>query len=356
SDNCASIVIDGFGIALKYLHYQKYPMASAEKIIKEMFYYLKMAFRQIISNQAWIPEAGKDQVTNELIEKLMQMTQSIKINSQKDIMNDTIVDALYDGLKLNESSFILNVLKLKKFQVARLLMNVNEIFSESMGPGFKPFDVNAYYNRELNSIVYICEGLQEIPADLLHYPMFHKDYPMYLNFANLGTILAHEMAHGFDNTSIYYYKDGNFNSSWPDDFQTAFGNQAICFVEQYEKFKVPHIDKFVDGYLTLDENICDNTALPLALLAYEMWAKDHDVHEPLLPQSNFTIEQIFFIATGQMECQTNQVISQMQAQDVHSPGPLRVKGVIQNSPNFGHIFGCPVGTPMNPTRKCSLWS
>ncbi|CAG7723305.1 unnamed protein product, partial [Allacma fusca] len=49
-----------------------------------------------------------------------------------------------------------------------------------------------------------------IPVDLLHYPMFHKDYPMYLNFANLGTILAHEKAHGFDNTSIYYYKDGNF--------------------------------------------------------------------------------------------------------------------------------------------------
>ncbi|CAG7723306.1 unnamed protein product [Allacma fusca] len=87
-----------------------------------------------------------------------------------------------------------------------------------------------------------------------------------------------------------------------------------------------------------------------------MWAKDHGVHETLLPQSNFTIEQIFYIATiatGQMECQTNQVISQMQSQDVHSPGPLRVKGVIQNSPNFGHIFGCPVGTPMNPTRIMS---
>ena len=37
-----------------------------------------------------------------------------------------------------------------------------------------------------------------IPLGILRYPMFHESFPMYLNFANLGIVLGHEMTHGFD--------------------------------------------------------------------------------------------------------------------------------------------------------------
>ncbi|CAG7660021.1 unnamed protein product [Allacma fusca] len=267
------------------------------------------------------------------------------------ISDATFVDALYYGLELSERSFTLNILKIKKFQLAYTLMSMSEIDSVVELLHFDIVGVGGYYIPSMNKIM--------IPYGSLLSPIFHKDYPMYLNFANLGFILAHEIVHGFDNSGILYDKHGNVGSSWPKNFQMAFTNQAICFVEQYEKFRIPLIDTFVDGYLTLGENICDNAAVPLTLLAYEMWAKDHtdEVQEPLLPGSNFTIPQIFYIAIGQIWCQiSNKAISQIQAQDVHSPEPLRVKGVIQNDPNFGHIFDCPIGTPMNPTRKCSLWS
>ena len=29
-------------------------------------------------------------------------------------------------------------------------------------------------------------------------PVFHKDYPEYLNYASLGQVFGHEMTHGFD--------------------------------------------------------------------------------------------------------------------------------------------------------------
>ncbi|CAG7688565.1 unnamed protein product [Allacma fusca] len=340
--HCAKIVNDGLKGAVAHLYQKKYPIKSADKIVQRMMYYLKIAFRQMVSKQTWIPVEGMDQVKNELIEKLLHMKTTIGFSEL--ISNATSVDELYYDLELYENSFILNILKIKKFQLAFTLMLLSgehpvvELHLDILGVG-------AYYIPSTNKIM--------IPYGSLISPIFHKDYPMYLNFANLGFILAHEIVHGFDNVGIQYDKHGLFGSSWPKEFQMAFTNQAICLVEQYEKFRIPLIDRFVDGYLTLGENICDNAAVPLTLLAYEMWAKDHidEVQEPLLPGSNFTIPQIFYIAFGQMWCQiSNKAISQIQAQDVHSPGPLRVKGVIQNDPKFGQTFGCPIGTPMNPTQ------
>lgn len=40
---------------------------------------------------------------------------------------------------------------------------------------------------------------------------------------------------------------------------------------------------------------------------------------------------------------------------VHSPGPLRILGPLSNSLDFAEAYSCPVGSRMNPTKKCSVW-
>lgn len=40
---------------------------------------------------------------------------------------------------------------------------------------------------------------------------------------------------------------------------------------------------------------------------------------------------------------------------VHSPGKFRVIGTLSNSEDFAREYHCPLGSPMNPVRKCSVW-
>ncbi|KAL5491935.1 hypothetical protein EMCRGX_G017311 [Ephydatia muelleri] len=78
---------------------------------------------------------------------------------------------------------------------------------------------------------------------------------------------------------------------------------------------------------------------------------------PLLPNVNYNQDQLYFIAFGQLWCSllTPSYIQSSTKSDAHSPGPVRVIGVVQNSAEFANAFNCKAGAPMNPSNKCTLW-
>src|SRR6218665_3741661 len=76
---------------------------------------------------------------------------------------------------------------------------------------------------------------------------------------------------------------------------------------------------------------------------------------PDLP--DMSTEQLFFLSFAQKWCR-----SRMRAQvrlriskSVHSPEKYRVNGALSNIAAFGRAFNCPVGSPMNPTKRCESW-
>ncbi|CAG5126118.1 unnamed protein product, partial [Candidula unifasciata] len=177
-----------------------------------------------------------------------------------------------------------------------------------------------------------------------------------VNYAGSGLVFGHEIVHAFDNTGIKYSKEGVPGEWWNNEILQVFQERAQCLVEQYNHYFYKPARAYVDGDLTLGENIADNAGIKLAYRAYKKHVARQEQEEQEFPGVPYTDEQVFFIKFAQNWCLVETAeAAKSQIRDVHSPSPFRVIGSLQNSKDFPRVFNCPVGSPMNPKKKCEVW-
>lgn len=78
-----------------------------------------------------------------------------------------------------------------------------------------------------------------------------------LNYGFLGSILGHELTHGFDNTGRKFDYDGNENMWWTNHTIEEYEKRSDCFVHHYESYLVPDIEEKVFFQIVLSF-ICKN--------------------------------------------------------------------------------------------------
>lgn len=101
-----------------------------------------------------------------------------------------------------------------------------------------------------------------------------------------------------------------------------------------------------NGVTSLGENIADNGGVKLAYQAYQF----KNLSEPRLPGlENYSPQQMFWISTVNYWCQKH------ESDNVHLPDEIRVIGTLSNMPQFAKDFNCPIGSKMNPEKKCTVW-
>jgi len=198
------------------------------------------------------------------------------------------------------------------------------------------FEVNAYYDPSSNSI--------NFPAGFLLPPFFDHKQDIARNFGGIGLIMGHELTHGFDDQGRLYDGTGKLNDWWTPASGKLFDERAQCLAAQYSKFEVlPGL--FVNGNLTLGENIADNGGMKMTTMSYLEQAKGA-ANLPLL-----------WVSYAQTWCQvaTDEYVRVRVATDVHSPPKFRVLGPLINLPQFSEQFKCPIGSRMNPAKRCPVW-
>jgi len=213
-------------------------------------------------------------------------------------------------------------------------------------------EVNAYYSPETNSIVF--------PAAILQPPFYDAHSPMAANFGGIGSVMGHELTHGYDDQGRLYGPHGTLHSWWKKKTAARFTQRVQCVAKQYSQFQLPGKPAaFVNGNLTLGEDLADNGGVQNSFKAYTRWAAKQPGGLAAQKFGELTGPQLFFYSFGQIWCnkQTEKAERMQAVTDVHAPGRFRVNGALQNTPAFAQAFGCKVGSKMNPGKgRCLVWT
>jgi endothelin-converting enzyme/putative endopeptidase len=253
----------------------------------------------------------------------------------------------YSSLKIVRGDALGNATRAVEFENRRELKKIGQPVDrgEWIVP---PTTVDAYYSASKNDI--------NFPAGILQSPFFAEGATDAENYGHIGSIVGHELTHGFDDQGRKFDAYGNLSDWWTAEDAKKYESMTDCEVKEYDSFTAID-DLKVNGKLTLGENTADNGGLRLALVALQDDAKRKGIDLNVKDDSGFTPLQQFFLAYGQNWCGTNrpeQVRLQVQT-NPHSPREFRLKGAVQNMPEFGQAFGCKAGQPMMPVNACRVW-
>ncbi len=240
----------------------------------------------------------------------------------------------FSDLEISRESYAMNALRARNWQVKDNLAKMGQPVDKTEW-GMAPHIVNAYYNPLINEIVF--------PAGIMQPPFFVPDAEDAVNYARMGAVIGHEFTHGFDDMGSQFDATGNFNNWWSAADREEFTKRTTKLVEHFNSFEAMD-SLYVNGELTLGENIADLGGLTLAYYAYQKSLEGKEREDI----SGFTPEQRFFIAFGQIwkVNYTDESLRQQVMTNPHSPGNFRVIGPLSNMPEFFEAFDVQEGDAM----------
>jgi putative endopeptidase len=257
---------------------------------------------------------------------------------------DKVTD--YSALQISKDSYAENVMNARRFGFGRAVNRIGKPDDPADWGNFTPPTVNANYSPSRNDI--------RFPAGILQPPFYDPNADDAYNYGGIGTVIGHEMTHGFDDEGAKFDPQGNLRNWFTAEDLKNFEQRAQCIRDEYSEFNVaPGVN--TNGALVSGEAIADLGGATIALAAYEksLEGKPHQTID------GFSPEQRFFLGFAQVwaENMAAQEQTRRALVDPHAQGRFRVNGTVKNMPAFYKAFGCAEGTPMvrEAAKRCSIW-
>ena len=216
-----------------------------------------------------------------------------------------------------------------------------------------PQTVNAYYNPGMNEIVF--------PAAILQPPFFDAEADDAANYGGIGSVIGHEIGHGFDDQGSKYDGDGHLIDWWTDEDRSEFSARTGKLIEQYDGFvprdladrpDPPH----VHGAFTIGENIGDLGGLSIALLAYRLSLGGQEA--PVI-EGMTGVQRVFFgwAQVWRAKTRAAEAIRRLSV-DPHSPPEFRCNGVVRNIDDFyaAFIVDTDDALYLDPAQRVRIWN
>jgi predicted metalloendopeptidase len=209
-----------------------------------------------------------------------------------------------------------------------------------------PQTVNAYYNPTTNEITF--------PAAILRPPFFDMNADDAVNYGGIGSVIGHEISHGFDDSGRQFDGDGNLRDWWTASDGANFKQRAGELVKQFSGYTVLD-NRHINGELTLGENIGDLSGMAIAFKAYKFSLKGAASPEI----DGFTGDQRFFLGWAQVwrRKYRDEELLKRTLTDPHSPSEFRTNGPTSNIDAFYDAFTVKPTDHMYrpPNERVRIW-
>jgi predicted metalloendopeptidase len=251
----------------------------------------------------------------------------------------------YGALTIRSDDLLGNLLRASEFEHNRYVARTGG----SVDKGewlLTPQTVNAYYNATTNEITF--------PAAILRWPFYDMTADPAVNYGGIGSVIGHEISHGFDDSGRQYDGDGNLRDWWTAEDGARFKQRAGDLVKQFAGYSV--LDgRHLNGELTLGENIGDLSGMAVAFKAYKVSLGG----KPAPEIDGFTGDQRFFLgwATVWRRNYRDAELLKRLVTDPHSPSEFRANGPSSNIDAFYDAFGVKPGDLMYrpPAERVKIW-
>jgi len=251
----------------------------------------------------------------------------------------------YSAYDVVRSSYLINLERGSGFEFRRTLAQIGKPVDRTEWD-MSPPTVNAYYNPNLNEIVF--------PAGILQPPFFDSAADDALNYGAIGAIIGHEMTHGFDDQGAQYDAQGNLRNWWTPEDLKNFKERAACVQKQFDGFVVED-DLHENGKLVLGESIADLGGVTIASMAFQQTAeaKTENTIDGYTPQQRFFLSFARVWGTSARP----EYERMMATVDAHPLPRFRANGALMNLPAFADAFSCQAGDPMvrPAVERCKIW-
>ncbi|WP_329124118.1 M13 family metallopeptidase [Streptomyces sp. NBC_01465] len=306
---------------------------SSKEMMDELVANLLEAYRQSIGRLDWMTEETKERAYEKLA------TFRPKIGYPEKFRD-------YSALEVTEGDLLANAQAAEAFESDRQLAKIGAPVDRDEW-FMLPQTVNAYYNPGTNEICF--------PAGILQKPFFSPDADAAENYGGIGSVIGHEIGHGFDDQGAQYDGQGNLNDWWTEADTTAFKAKSSELIKQYDAFSPRNLPgEFVNGALTVGENIGDLGGLTIGHTAYLIALDGAPAPEQdgLSGSQRLFLNWAFCWRTKRRKEQEQQYLTI----DPHSPPEFRAN-IVRNLDEFHEAFGTTEGDGLwlAPEDRVRIW-
>ena len=300
------VISENLGETIGKLYVAEYFPETSKQRVYRMVKDLQQAFEDRLKENTWMSDATKAKA----LEKLHAMHINIGYPDKWEDL-EKFIDIRED------QNLVENFIRIEQeMRAANFRKHWRKPVDKTMMAG-TPQTVNAFYHPLFNSI--------NFPAAILQPPFFDPESDYACNYGAVGTVIGHEMSHGFDDEGCQYDEDGNLVNWWTAEDKAKFDERTKVLADWFSKQEaLPEL--FVNGEKTLGENIGDNGGIQVAYRAFENRMKQ----ESLGTTDGFTPAQRFYLAYARVWASnmTPEILAYLVNSDTHSPNIFRVNAAL----------------------------